>query len=103
MAVENSAKALITIHAVPSWSHDPSPELLSIKEKFSSALQHDVERLADLTETLAPEHARASYGDPLRGISPWELYRREYAERAVKVAREATNIMKRLLKHATLA
>ena len=29
-----------------------------------------VEELADIAESLAPEHGRATYGEPLRGLTP---------------------------------
>jgi len=45
--------------------------------------------LADIAETLAPEHGRVTYGEPLRGLTPWEIYSREDAEKTLNYARKA--------------
>ncbi len=45
--------------------------------------------LADIAETLPPEHGRATYGEPLRGLAPWETYSREDTEKALNYARKA--------------
>ncbi|OYT25338.1 MAG: DNA-binding protein [Thermoprotei archaeon ex4572_64] len=97
MAVENAAKTLIAIHRVPSWSHDPSRELIELIDKFPKEFEEKIQELANYAHILAPEHARTSYGDPTLGLTPWELYDEEYARKCLEIARKAVEIMKRVI------
>lgn len=36
--------------------------------------------------TLAPEHGRAAYGEPERGLTPWEIYGEEDSGMALRYA-----------------
>ena len=47
------------------------------------------EELSDLSSTLAPEHGRATYGEPERSLTPWEIYGEEEARKALDYARRA--------------
>lgn len=38
---------------------------------------------------LAPEHGRSTYGEPLRGLTPWEIYSGEDAQKSLEMVREA--------------
>jgi len=98
LASENAAKALIAIFRIPSWSHDPSDELLDIRCNMPEELQGMVEELADIVRELAPEHGRTTYGEPALGLTPWDLYSKEDAERALGLARKAVVIMREVLK-----
>lgn len=42
--------------------------------------------VAESAKTLAPEHGRSVYGEPLRGLTPWDIYNKEDAEKALKLA-----------------
>jgi HEPN domain-containing protein len=57
------------------------------------ALRPSAEELAEVAELLAPEHGRATYGEPARGLTPWEIYGREDAEEALGRARRALELM----------
>ncbi|ABL78831.1 HEPN domain-containing protein [Thermofilum pendens] len=92
LAVENYAKAVIAYFRVPSWSHDPSGELLSLLGSIPADAQREAAELADIAKTLAPEHGRATYGEPERGLLPWEVYTRSDAERALELARAASRL-----------
>lgn len=97
LSAENSAKAVIALFRMPSWSHDPSYELLEVSSMLSSDLRKLAEELAEITRQLAPEHGRATYGEPLRGLTPWDIYDEESASEALSKARRAKEIMKVIL------
>jgi HEPN domain-containing protein len=89
LSAENSGKAVIAFYRIPSWSHDPSPELLEIISRMPSEMTERVKRLAEITRLLAPEHGRSTYGEPLRGLTPWDIYSDVDAEKSLRMAREA--------------
>jgi len=98
LSTENAAKAVIAFFRIPSWSHDPAPELRELLNEFLMHTRELVEELADIAESLAPEHGRATYGEPLRGLTPWDIYNKEDAVRALNSARRATALSRRILK-----
>lgn len=98
LAAENSVKAVIAHFSTPSWSHDPSGELLEYVGSLPDELKHLVERLAEIVADLAPEHGRASYRIPERRITPSQIYDAEKAGRAVKLAEEALKLVEQVLK-----
>ena len=95
---ENVAKAIIAIYRTPSWRHDPSDELYEITNELPRDIRNMVRELAKIAHTLAPEHARTTYGDPIRRLTPWQLYNKEDSERAINLARRAVEIMEEVLK-----
>ena len=68
LAVENFAKAVISVYEIPTWSHDPSGQLEGVIAKVPSELTSKAIRLASIVRTLAPEHGRSSYGEPERDL-----------------------------------
>jgi len=74
-SAENAAEAVITVYRVPSWSHGPSHELRELISQVSQSLRPLVEELAEMASLLAPEHGRLTYGEPSRGLTPWDIYR----------------------------
>ena len=98
LAAENAAKAVVAVYRVPSWSHDPSHELREVLSQVPERLRPLLEELASIAETLAPEHGRATYGEPTRGLTPWDIYGRSDAERALSYARRAVEIMRATLR-----
>jgi len=96
LAAENAAKAVVATRRTPSWGHDPSPELLEVAEELDSRQAAKAKRLAELSSRLAPEHGRATYGEPERFVTPRMLYDRRAAEKAIAVARDAVSIMDRM-------
>lgn len=106
LSVENAAKAVISCFQIPSWSHDPSEELLGIAknnqpkigELLGSEFLKRLERLAETAHIIAPEHGRASYGDIERRIPPWRIYSEEDAQKALEYAREACTTAKSFIR-----
>ncbi|MBO3802049.1 MAG: HEPN domain-containing protein [Candidatus Brockarchaeota archaeon] len=86
---ENAAKGVIAFFKVPSWSHDPSSELIDILSSIPSNVKKLGEGLVSIVRALAPEHGRSTYGEPTRGLTPWDIYSAADAERALGMAREA--------------
>lgn len=97
LAAENAGKAVIAHFRVPSWTHDPSRELREILVEFPEDLREHVVKLIEITSRLAPEHGRTSYGLPAERMTPGQLYDREYAEEAFRMAREAVEIARIVL------
>lgn len=97
LCAENAAKAIITLYRIPSWSRDPSHELLEITPQLKPELRKPAKELAEIARKLAPEHGRAAYGEPTRGLTPWDIYGEEDALEALSMARRAWRIMKTIL------
>jgi len=105
LSVENAAKAVIAVFSVPSWSHDPSAELRevltqnreNIVRKLGAEFASDLEELASVSEELAPEHGRATYGDSERRIPPWEMFSREDAGGALDRVRRALEVAEKFV------
>ena len=97
LAAENAAKAVIAVYRVPSWTHDPYHELMDLVRELPRELRTYARELAEIAHRLAPEHGRATYGDPLRGLTPWELYSREDAERFLRWAVKAVELAELVL------
>jgi HEPN domain-containing protein len=98
LAAENAAKAIIAIFRIPSWSHDPSHELREVIFQLPQSLRPLAEELAGIAQLLAPEHGRVTYGEPTRGLTPWEIYGREDAEKALQLAKKAVELMRLILR-----
>ncbi|MGC8961462.1 MAG: HEPN domain-containing protein [Candidatus Bathyarchaeia archaeon] len=97
LVVENSAKAVAAHFIIPSWSQDPSDELLEVSEKLPEALRGKAVELAAIARELAPEHGRASYGEPEQRLTPSAIYDRRTAEGAVEAAEKAIALAKQIL------
>ncbi|MBS7634639.1 HEPN domain-containing protein [Candidatus Bathyarchaeota archaeon] len=86
LSAENSAEAIIAVFRIPSWSNDPSGELLDIAKNLPENIRGNAIEVAESARTLAPEHGRSVYGELLRGLTPWDIYNKEDAEKALKLA-----------------
>ncbi len=93
LAVENFAKAIIAIYQVPTWSHDPSNQLMSIISQVPGSVKELIIELARMSHELAAEHARSTYGEPTAGLTPGMIYNREIAARALSMAHRARDIV----------
>jgi len=89
LSAENAAKAVIAHFHVPSWSHDPSRELQEIVTQLPPALIGAALKLATIVRELAPEHGISTYGVPQERLTPAQLYTREKAYNALKLAEDA--------------
>ena len=103
LVAENAAKAVIAVYRIPSWTHDPSHELLELTTQMPKRLESLVLELAEIARSLAPERGRAVYGEPSRGLTPWEIYSREDAESALSRARRALELALAILRELRAA
>jgi len=98
LAVENFTKAVIALFEVPTWGHDPSSQLDSLKDRIQSEFRGVARDLSLIASEIAPEHGRASYGEPATGMTPNDIYREEHASDALNKARRAHEISAQILK-----
>ena len=100
MAAENFAKAVIALYEVPTWSHDPSNQLLKLLGRIPQSLEGEVRELAAIAREAAPEHGRSTYGEPEGGLTPDDIYTethaRELAAKARRAGEIAANVFKSL-------
>jgi len=97
LAVENFAKAVIALFEVPTWGHDPSHQLSKLAEKMPAGVGGRVKELCLLASETASEHGRSSYGEPIAGLTPSDIYTEKQAEDALQKARRAREIAARVL------
>ena len=103
LAAENAAKAVVAVYRIPSWTHDLSHELREVAEQMPPSARALAEELASIAELLAPEHDRATYGEPARGLTPWEIYGKGDAEAALQRARRAVELAGAILRELGVA
>ena len=102
LCVGNAAKAVISCFQIPSWSHDPSEEILSVIEQNQCRIAKlmglrflkQLRGLAENARKLAPEHGRATYGDVEQRIPPWRIFTKENAKTALEYARKSYKVAK---------
>ena len=91
LAIEKSAKALISCFEAFEWTHDPSGQLKKLVEK---GLLHDgLVGIASYAREAAPWHGRSTYGGLRNGLwrSPSELCTEEAAMELLDKAKESVN------------
>ena len=98
LSIENFAKALISMYEVPTWSHDPSNQLLTLLSQLPEDLRSIVRELALMSREVTVEHARSTYGEPSSGLTPGMLYDRDYASALLNKARRARDIVNTVLR-----
>ncbi|KPV65249.1 MAG: HEPN domain protein [Candidatus Bathyarchaeota archaeon BA1] len=110
LCAENAAKAVIAIYRIPSWSHDPSEELRQVIEEHQIEIESRIGepvirlfRLAEIAEILAPEHGRASYGEPIERRPPRAIYNEDKAINALNKADEAFKIADKAISRLTIS
>jgi HEPN domain-containing protein len=97
LSAENAAKAVIALKRLPSWSHDPSGELLEVAEELPEEKRAMARELAEIAHELAPEHGIATYGRPVEGLTPWDIYDKERALEMLRKARRAVELARQIL------
>lgn len=70
LCAENAAKAATAHFRIPSRSHNPSHELREVAKTTPNHIKRLAKELASIAQELAPEHGRATYGEPNRGLTP---------------------------------
>jgi HEPN domain-containing protein len=103
LAIENFAKAIIALYEIPTWSHDPSSQLLSLIDRLPQSLVELVRELALIAREAAPEHGRSTYGEPSKGLIPNEIYTEAHAKEFVTKARRARDIALRVFEELNIA
>ncbi|RLF24999.1 MAG: DNA-binding protein [Thermoprotei archaeon] len=94
LAIENFAKALIALYEIPTWSHDPSSQLLRLMERFPEELRSMVSEIAEAAREVASEHGRSTYGEPSMRLTPAEIYTKQDAQRILNLARRIHRIIR---------
>lgn len=102
LAVENFAKAVIAAFETPTWSHDPSGQLESLRAR-AAEISGELEELAKLARELAPEHGRCAYGEPDKGLTPADIFAEAHAASALRKARRAKELTERALGKLSIA
>ncbi len=91
LAIEKSAKALISCFESFWWTHDPSEQLKRLIEK--GYLSNEFKELADYSRESAPWHGRCSYGGLINGMwkSPSEICSEEVALQLFEKAKKSVD------------
>lgn len=99
-AIENAAKAVLTMFGAPPPTHSPG-KLLQQEvppDAFPRSLASAVARLAQLSEDYGPDvHMRVRYGNERERIPPRALFGEAHATAALASAEEALRLAKDLL------
>jgi len=99
LAVEKSAKALISCFEAFEWTHDPSEQLKRLVERGFLDIQFL--KIASYAKEAAPWHGRSTYGALINGLwrSPSQLCTEEVSlellDKAKKSVNEATGFIER--------
>jgi len=91
LAIEKSAKALISCFEAFEWTHDPSEQLTKLVKK--GLLPDGSLEVAAYAREAAPWHGRSTYGGLKNGVwrSPSELCTEEVAAELLDKAKKAVN------------
>lgn len=100
LAVENSAKAVLSLTAPVGKTHNPAPQLRETLSKgyFSANIEEKIERLAECAEQLGFDvHIQTDYGDETDRLTPWDLFNEEDARQAQSLAQESVNLAETII------
>jgi HEPN domain-containing protein len=95
LAVENSAKAVLSMVSPIGKTHNPAPQLREnlSKERFPADIAEKVERLAECAEQLGFDvHIQTDYGDETGRLTPWDLFDEKDACQAQSLAQESVDL-----------
>lgn len=95
LAVENSAKAVLSLVAPVGKTHNPAPQLREALSKvyFPADTAQQVERIAECAEQLGFDvHIQTDYGDETGKLTPWDLFDQEDAHEALTLAQESAEL-----------
>lgn len=94
LAVENAAKATISLFRVTVKSHDLAGDLVDLQGEFTGKKEKEaLMQLASHAQKLGlKEHVMASYGDEVALKTPAEIYDEQKAQKAVEIASMSVNI-----------
>lgn len=103
LAIENFAKVLIALFEVPTWSHDPSQQLLRLLDRFPREVTEKVREVAVIAGEVAPEHSRSTYGEPSRGLTPEDLYSEGDAREVLEKAWRVRDLVEEVLRYLRIS
>jgi HEPN domain-containing protein len=101
LAVENSAKAALSLAAPVGKTHNPAPQLRETLSKgyFSADIAEKIERLAECAEQLGFDvHIQTDYGDETGRLTPWDLFDEEDARQAQSLAQESVDLAETIIR-----
>jgi len=102
LSVENSIKGVVSLYKPVPKIHQISEIIEDILDEidFSESEDEKMKRLQKLAEIMGFEtHIRTDYGDEIQGITPWELYNKDEATKALKFAEEGFKIAEEIIKN----
>ena len=100
LAVENAAKAVLSLVMPVSRVHNPAHLLRQAVDegRFEGGMAEDVEALATYAELLGPDvHVQTDYGDEIGGRTPWEIFDSADAQQSLEMARRGAELARRLV------
>lgn len=100
LAVELSAKTALALIGPVGQTHAPAALLYNAlnAQKFPDALQAKIRRIAECARSLGPSvHVQSDYGDENTRRTPWELFDRTDAQKALSLAEEAVRLAKEII------
>lgn len=101
LAVENSAKAVLSLAAPVGKTHNPAPQLRETLTKgyFSADIAEKIEHLAECAEQLGFDvHIQTDYGDETGRLTPWDLFDEEDARQAQSLAQESVDLAETIIR-----
>lgn len=99
LAVENAAKALLSLLGPVGRTHNPAALLqIALREnRFPQAFRRQVEQIAESARMLGPDiHIESDYGDETTWRTPWELFNQSAAENALQLAEDAVLLVEQV-------
>jgi HEPN domain-containing protein len=99
LAVENSGKTVVACFRPVEKSHNPAKQVADLldKDEINHELIADTNILIPLLEKLGfEEHLKTDYGDEDTYKSPWDIFNKDDAAEALKIARTCVSIANRV-------
>lgn len=100
LAVELAAKTALALLGPVGRTHAPAALLFDAlnAQKFPDVLQAKIRRIAECARSLGPSvHVQSDYGDENTRRTPWELFDRTDAQKALNLAEEAVRLAKEII------
>jgi HEPN domain-containing protein len=100
LAVENAVKAVLARHGPVPKTHEVAGLLADLwqTESANATVKEKLTKLQELAERLSyEEHIRSDYGEEATFQTPWELFDRQDAQEAVRVARETLALAREIV------
>jgi HEPN domain-containing protein len=101
LAVENSAKSVLSLVAPVGKTHNPAPQLRENLSKvhFPADIAEKVKRLAECAEQLGFDvHIQTDYGDETGRLTPWDLFDEKDARQAQSLAKETVDLAETIIR-----